>query len=161
MNSQCVYAMFAYLFLCRSPPPPESSQLPCCARSGSRLSAALHTCLECCWEALGIIPLSTHIHTHTHALIFASGIWVCFTWVSTKVSRLNVYSGGNHSPNTKVTVCHMTSLMENKPCEIIIHFFVLRDLFIPKGTVRWSNYACHHDAHLLYMHHIHRISYQG
>ena len=67
-DNECVCMLYVHIFSAASPLLEQTAitHLFCCARNGSTLSAALYTRLECCWEAKGILHLSTHSNTHTH-----------------------------------------------------------------------------------------------
>lgn len=52
---------------------------------------------------------------------------------------------GNHSPNSKVTVSHMTRLMKNKSCDMLRNCFVLCDLF-EHIAVRLYEHVCQASA---------------
>ena len=61
--------------------------------------------LKCCTPhtpgvLLGSSGNTSPVCTLTHTVVFASGIWLCFTWVSTKVSWLDVRSRGK-PPSTQ------------------------------------------------------------
>lgn len=78
-------------------------------------------CLECYCNAREYFTC-LHAHTHSNTLGFASGFWLCFAWVGTKVSWLDVHSRGNHSSNSKITGSHMTSWIKNHVgcCNIVL-----------------------------------------
>lgn len=116
-DNESVRVVCPYLLSCLSPPWELTavSQLPCCACNGS----TLHTRPECCWEAQGILHLSTHSRTQS----FLPQVFGCaLLELAPRLVDWMCTQGESLSPNSKVTASHMTRSTKDTSCDKLLCF---------------------------------------